>query len=245
MAKLRRASIVDNPLHKKMVGKPLKPIMEFKEKTNVALAITPKARTIIKENPSLILKLLKFIREGKNSSTTKAFSFKKLEQSDSFLAKVGENKFFIKKIINSEKTPNWASHAYNSAVISESLRKIGVNTIPVHFAFVNEKKGESYIAYEYTGLKDIKTAAHQGLITTEEYNEFKKDMISLYLKLRDKIKKEKMNFGFKGKELSFGFYEDYEVLVDPISKKLQVFEPHVDSLENIRLQRKRYTSQDY
>ncbi len=245
----KRLDISKNPIFRKMVGKPLrKPRLEFNEKTNVALAITPKTRTTLKENPGILLKFLKFVREGKNSSTTKLFSFKRSKQSNSFLVETKEQKLYVRKIEQANKERPWGNHAYNSALIMSELEACGVNTVPVEFAYTNLKKGESYIAYDYKELEKLQTlekAKKARTLTEAEIKEFEDNVFNInakyYYKILSKLKKTKPT----REKLLFSFYKEHEILFNPTTRKFVVFNPEIDLRRNKLEYNKRFAAEDY
>ncbi len=245
----KRLDISKNPIYSKIIGKPLrKPRLEFNEKVNVALAITPKTRVTLKENPSLILKFLKFIRDGKSFSTTKYFSFKKLKSPNSFSIETKEQKLYVRKIEQTNKERTWGNHAYNSAVIMSELEAHGVNTVPVEFAYSNLKKGESYIAYDYRELEKLQTiekAKKARTLTETEIKEFENNVFNInskyYHQILSKLKKTKPT----REELLFSFYKEHEILFNPTTRLFVVFNPEVDLRKNRFEYQKRFTAEDY
>lgn len=245
----KRLDISKNPIFSKLTSKPLRksPIV-FNEKVNVALAITPEARVTIRDNPSLILKFLKFVREGRNSATTKAFSFKRLKSPNSFLVETQSQKLYVRKIEQTNKDKPWGNHAYNSALIMSELEKQGVNTVPVQFAYSNLKKGESYIAYDYRALQKLQTfekAKKAKTITESEIKEFEDNIEGIYhrykYKVLSKLKKTKPT----REELLISFYEENQVLFNPETRKFVVFNPEVDLRRNKIEYHKKFTAVNY
>lgn len=245
----KRLDISKNPIFSKLIGKPLRksPIV-FNEKVNVALAITPETRVTIRDNPSLILKFLKFVREGRNSATTKAFSFKRLKSPNSFLVETKSQKLYVRKIEQTNKEKPWGNHAYNSALIMSELEKQGVNTVPVEFAYSNLKKGESYIAYDYRELQKLQTfekAKKAKTITESEIKEFEDNIEGIYhrykYKVLSKLKKTKPT----REELLISFYEENQVLFNPETRKFVVFNPEVDLRRNKIEYHKKFTAVNY
>jgi hypothetical protein len=245
----KRLDISKNPIFSKLIGKPLRksPIV-FNEKVNVALAIIPETRVTIRDNPSLILKFLKFVREGRNSATTKAFSFKRLKSPNSFLVETKSQKLYVRKIEQTNKEKPWGNHAYNSALIMSELEKQGVNTVPVEFAYSNLKKGESYIAYDYRELQKLQTfekAKKAKTITESEIKEFEDNIEGIYhrykYKVLSKLKKTKPT----REELLISFYEENQVLFNPETRKFVVFNPEVDLRRNKIEYHKKFTAVNY
>lgn len=245
----KRLDVSKNPIFSKLTSKPLRksPIV-FNEKVNVALAITPEARVTIRENPSLILKFLKFVREGRNSATTKAFSFKRLKSPNSFLVETKSQKLYVRKIEQTNKDKPWGNHSYNSALIMSELEKQGVNTVPVQFAYSNLKKGESYIAYDYKVLEQLQTfknAKKAKTITESEIKEFEDNIVSIFMNYKHKIISSLKKKYPTREELLFRFYEENQVLFNPVTKQFVVFNPQVDLIKNKLEERKKNTVQEY
>lgn len=236
-----RKKISENPLYDRLKrtnkSKIKTPALKFKISKigNVGLVTSPKARIIIKKQPNLIPEFLRFIKQSKTTMKTSSFLFRRLEQK-SFLIIVENTKFIVQKITKPKDqiTPQkWASHAFNSAVIVEALKKQGINTVPLHFAFTNLKKKESFLAYEHLNLKNIKQAREEKIITEKEHAEFKENMLQIYTTYRDKIKTKELNIGLRKEKLSFFFTLEEEVLIDPTTKKLYV-NPTTETRENLQ-----------
>ena len=245
----KRLDISKNPIFSKLIGKPLKkPRLVFNEKINVALAITPKARTTLKENPGIILKFLKFVRDGKNSLTTKTLSFKRLKHPNSFSVETKEQKLYVRRIEHTNKERPFGNHAFNSALIMSELEAQGVNTVPVEFAYTNLKKGESYIAYDYKVLEKLQTfekAKKAKTLTEEEIKEFEDNIEGIYQRYKYKVLSKLKKTKSTREELFISFYKEHEVLFNPETRKFVVFNPEVDLRRNKIAYHKKFTAENY